>query len=154
MPSYRLPAVLGGGVHRGTPGADTVRFELPDVGVIELPTATLTEIWPDERPDDSFVAVDVPGKGWQVFHRDDDGAITPGFHWWSHDERIFYGWREVCELGAPVDMVLKGRPSRRGVCSGCNALRVLNIDGRVRSHDAEKGGFCRGSHKPPVRVVS
>lgn len=161
MGSYRLPAALGGAIHYGQLSDDekTVTFILHDLGELSLPLAVLTEVWPQEPVDLSFVVVDL-GESFRAYRRDDrrsriDGAVGE-CRWWDLVDGLWVTWRQVCDGGQPVEMFPKNRRSARGICAGCGREVPLNANGGARSHNVEgdQGTHCKGSRKAVARVVA
>lgn len=85
-----------------------VRFSIPDVGLVDIPMAALTEVKPPLPPEPlngSFVRA-----GEHYFQRDDQRLDMDHSAWWNLSDDRWSTWEQVCQLGTPVRLVPAPEP--------------------------------------------
>lgn len=138
---YRLrgnPDVILEGTESAEPGIILVNI---DGIAVPMPETVLQ---PLDYPEPVSGFVHIPGELRPlVFWRD---ASWIEHMWWDFQTKAMAYWTEVCQQGEPLR--LYAASPTMGICSGCQRLVRIRVDGMIKEHGGRPG--CRGSNKPPM----
>lgn len=140
---YRLrgnPDVILEGTESAEPGIILVNI---DGIAVPMPETVLQPLdYPEPVAGFVFTRVE-GGRAPEVFYRD---ASWPAGEWWEYRSDCMIDWAQVCQQGEPLR--LYAASPTMGICSGCQRLVRIRVDGMIKEHGGRPG--CRGSNKPPM----
>lgn len=121
----RLPEELCGATYDAVTVGDVAHVDVPGVGRVVLPVASLTEVKPElppEPPVDSVVRVG--GWGGWVLDRHEEGK------WYTTGDEFPWSWEKVCAKGTPVLLVEPPEPVTLPWTSNGVQVQQTTDDGR------------------------